>query len=172
MISAPMRYKGFTWYHNPKMLEIINGKKTVSLSFPYSHREIEEMFRENTVLKGQGELYGADCISQFNGLERLFSQKGKGVLSIGGMPSFEAYFTALELLCEPKENIVSYSFEFVVVTSKEKNKTSLNYHIAKANETLWDISYIYGVSVQRLAQLNPEYKRPDSVSEGDKVILC
>lgn len=172
MISAPMRYKGFSWHHNPKKLEIHNGKKTIDLCCPYSHKEVQELCADNCVIKGQGELYGEKCIEQFNKLNTLFSQKGKGVLSVGGLPSIEAYFTKLELLCEPKENIVSYSFEFVECSSKEKNNTSVNYHIAKDGETLWDISYIYNVPVEELARINPSYKRPDSVSEGDRVIIC
>lgn len=172
MICANMRYKGFSWHHNPKRLNIKNSRKTVTLSYPYSYEQTQEIFRENCIITGEGELYGGDCIRQFNVLNRLFSQKGGGVLSIGGLPSVEAYFTKLELLCEPKENIISYSFEFTQCSSKEKTNTSVNYHIAESGETLWDIAYIYGTAVEALWEKNPVYKRPDSVQEGDRVIIC
>lgn len=130
------------------------------------------MFNENAVIEGEGELYGNDCIEQFNALCRLFSSKNKGILSIGGIPSFEAYFTKLELLCEPKDNILTYSFEFSECSSKEKRDTKASFYIAQSNETLWDISYKCNVAVETLAKLNPQYKRPDSVKKGDRVVLC
>ncbi len=172
MISASMRYKNFTWHHNPKKLKIKNSKRTISIDYPYSYTEIEEMFNENAVIEGEGELFGEDCIHQFNNLCRLFSSKNKGILSIGGIPSFEAYFTKLELLCEPKNNILAYSFQFSECSSKEKRDTGIKYYIAKSEETLWDISYKYNISVETLARLNTQYKRPDSVQEGDRVVLC
>lgn len=172
MISASMRYKNFTWHHNPKTLKIKNSKKTINLSYPYSYTEAEEMFNEKAVIEGEGELFGENCIEQFNNLCRLFSSKNKGILSIGGIPSFEAYFTKLELLCEPKNNILSYSFQFTECSSKEKRDTGTNYYIAQSEETLWDISYKCNISIETLAKLNPGYKRPDSVKEGDRVVLC
>lgn len=172
MISASMRYKNFTWHHNPKTLKIKNSKRTVSLSYPYCYRSTEEMFRENTVIEGEGELFGEDCIEQFNSLCRLYSSKNKGILSIGGIPSFEAYFTRLELLCEPKNNILTYSFQFSECSSKEKRDTQINYYIAEKGDTLWDVSYKCNVPIETLAKLNLKYKRPDSVQEGDRVIIC
>lgn len=172
MISANMRFKGFDWSHNPKKLSIKNNRKTVTVSYPYSYAETEEMFKQCCVISGEGELYGEDCVKQFNRLNGLFSEKGAGVLSIGGMPSAEAYFTKLELLCEPKENVISYAFEFVQSSSAKKAGTGVNYHIVKAEETLWDIAYIYNTAVERLLELNPSCKRPDSLSEGDRVIIC
>lgn len=172
MISANMRYKGFEWHHNPKKLSIKNNRKTLTLSYPYSCEETSEMFKQRCVIFGEGELYGENCIGQFNDLNRVFSKGGPGVLSIGGMPSVQAYFTRLELLCEPKESIISYSFEFVQCSSQEKQNTSVNYHIAQSEETLWDIAYAYGVSVESLLQLNTNIRRPDSVKKGDRVIIC
>lgn len=172
MISASMRYKNFTWHHNPKTLKIKNSKRIISLSYPYSYRTVQEMFKENAVIEGEGELYGENCIEQFNSLCKLYSSKNKGILSIGGIPSFEAYFTKLELLCEPKNNILTYSFQFTECSSKEKRDTPANYYTAENNDTLWDVSYKCGVSIDTLAKLNPKYKRPDSVQEGDMVIIC
>lgn len=172
MISASMRYKGFTWYHNPKSLKILNGTKVLNLNYPYSYSEASVMLKNNCVIQGEGELFGENCIEQFNALNKLFSEKGQGVLSIGGIPSFLVNFTKLNLLCEPKENILTYSFEFTECSSKEKRKTTINYHIAKKDETLWDIANIYSVSVKTLAKLNPRYKTPYSVVEKDKVIIC
>lgn len=172
MTSALIRYKGFTWHHNPKVLKIQNAKKTLELTYPYDFATTSEMFRQGCVIKGEGELYGEDCIEQFNKLNELFAEKGEGVLSVGGLPSVVAIFKKLELLCEAKENVISYSFEFEENSTKEKSLYKTPYHIAVSGETLWHISNTYNVPVETLAKLNPIYKRPDSVKVGDKVILC
>ncbi len=172
MTSASIRYKGFSWHHNPKVLQIKNSKNTLNLYYPYDFETTVEMLKQGCVIKGEGELYGEDCIEQFNKLNVLFASKGEGVLSIGGMPSIVALFTKLELLCQPKENVVSYTFEFVESSSKEKSLYKASYHIASSGETLWNISNTYNIPIETLAKLNQNYKRPDSVKAGDKVILC
>lgn len=172
MKTSSMRYKGFTWHHNPKVLQIKNSKDTLILKYPYSFQQVKEMFRESCVIKGEGELYGENCIEQFNALNKLFREKGEGVLSVCALPSINAFFTKLELLCEPKENVISYSFEFVESSTKEIAEFKPSIHTALSGETLWDISNTYNIPIEQLAKLNPWYKRPDSVSKGDKVVLC
>lgn len=172
MISTNMRYKGFEWSHNPKKLRIRNGKKTVDIIYPFSYVNAREAFRQGCVISGEGELYGEDCIKQFNRLNRLFAQRGEGVLCVSGMPSVKAYFTRLELLCEPAENVISYAFEFEESSTEEKKNTGVSYHIVKDGETLWDIAYLYGVTVEELLLLNLQIRRPDSIREGERISIC
>ena len=72
----------------------------------------------------------------------------------------------------PLKLILSYSFQFTECSSKEKKDTVANYYIAQSEETLWDISYKCNIPIETLAKLNSHYKRPDSVKEGDRVVLC
>ena len=172
MTSATIRFKGFSWHHNPKVLQIKNSKNTLNLNYPYDFQATCEMFRKGCVIKGEGELLGEDCIKQFTSLNKLFADKGEGVLSISGLPSVIAIFSKLELLCEPKENVISYSFEFLESSTEDKPLYKVLYHIASDGESLWDVANIYDIPIETLSSLNKNYMRPDSVKAGDRVILC
>lgn len=167
-----IRYKGVTWNNNPKTLKISNGKKTVSVEYLTQSMDVREMMRRNTVISGTGEFYGDDCLEQFNKINRLFAQGGKGVLSVYGLPSVEAYFTDFQMLCPPKENIIEYSFVFTEADTREKSLPKTPFHTAKNGETLWDISYKYSIPLETLAKQNCQIKTPDSIKEGDMVKLC
>lgn len=172
MTLAPMRFMDFTWHHNPKTLSIQCGKQIKEFNYPYTHSESVFLGEHCRVIRGTGELYGEDCIEQFNALCRLYSKKETGLLTLPQMPSVWADFTELKFISSERKNIVDYAFTFTEKHTERNNVNVHIYHTVKTGETLWDISYAYETAVEALAQLNPWIRTPESLSPGEQVKIC
>lgn len=171
MSGVPMRFRGFEWHHNPKEISFECDKTVNELSSPFLRSYIQSAGRKNMRILGSGELYGADCMRQFERLFELFAQSGAGVLSIPGLPAFFAVFESLKITARPKPDILLYSFAFREVMEK-KSDGAPSFCTMGEGETLWDISYRTGVSIDALMRLNPAFKRPDECVKAARVVLC
>lgn len=171
MKLVAMRFKGVEWHHNPSEITFECDKEISELKSPYGKSYIQNMGRHNLKIKGTGELYGSDCIKQFESLLKLFKQGGEGVLSIPQMSPIYAEFESLKIIGEPRLDALTYSFVFREVMEKQKSCPKA-VCITKEGENLWDISYRYGVGIDTLTALNPHIKRPDIVEDGSVVRLC
>lgn len=172
MTLVPMRFMGVTWHHNPKTLSIQCGKQMQELVYPYEHAESVFLGEHCRVIRGTGELYGEDCIGQFNALCRLYRRKGSGILTLPQMPSVRAEFTELKFISSERKNIVEYAFAFTEMQTEKNDENVHIYHTVKSGETLWDISYAYETAVETLARLNPWIRTPESLLSGEQVKIC
>lgn len=168
---VPMRYKGVSWRHNPKTLSFECRKQISENKAPMGISYIQDMGRKNMVIKGEGELFGEDCLAQFDELLRLFRQGGEGVLAISGLKPVYAVFESVKIIAQPKPDILSYSFCFREVMEKNTEE-KLTRHTACDGETMWDISYKYGIVIDRLMRLNPSVRRADDNLSGRVIRLC
>ena len=150
MKLIPMRFKGVTWRHNPRELTFESEKQINELHAPYAGCTVQDTGRRGMCVKGEGELFGADCLEQFRALLALFREGGSGVLSIENVKPFHAVFESLTLIGKPKPDVLTYRFLF----------------------NLWDVSYRFGIGIDALMALNPQVKRPDILTEGEVVRLC
>ena len=170
MKLIPMRFKGVTWRHNPRELTFESEKQINELHAPYAGCTVQDTGRRGMCVKGEGELFGADCLEQFRALLALFREGGSGVLTIAGMPSVYAEFESLKLVGKPRPDVLTYSFAFRELMEERDDKR--REIIAAENENLWDISYRFGIGIDTLVRLNPQVKRPDILTEGEVVRLC
>ena len=171
MKLVPMRFKGFEWRHNPQEITFSCEKDVRELISPYKKAYIQNTGRKNMVIRGEGELYGGDCTEQFNQLFELFKSGGSGVLAIPKLCTVHAVFESLKIKGYPKPDVLRYSFVFREVMEKTDDKTSEAY-TASSGETLWDVSYLFGISIDRLVKCNPDVRRPDDDLGGREVALC
>lgn len=171
MKLVPMRFKGVEWRHNPKEIVFECDKNIKELSSPNGTSYIQNMGRKNMTICGTGELYGSDCLEQFDRLLSLFKQGGQGVLAIPKITPVFAVFESLKIKGMPKPDLLEYCFVFREVMEK-KQSDNLSLYTAKEGECLWDISYKFGISVDKLVRLNPSVKRPDISLEGSVIKLC
>lgn len=171
MKLVPMRFKGVEWHHNPREICFECDKSVKELKVPQGTSYIQDMGRKNMIISGTGELYGSDCLEQFDRLLSLFKQDGQGVLAIPKITPIFAVFESLKIKGEPKPDILVYSFVFREVMEK-KQSVAQTECIAEAGECLWDISYKYGVSIDTLVRLNGWVKRPDIPLDGRLIKLC
>lgn len=171
MKLIPMRFMGYEWRHNPREISFECEKNVSENVIPYRSAAIQETGRNNMLIKGTGELYGIDCLEQFAALYRLFKKGGAGVLAIENIEPVFAVFESIKLIGTPKEDVLTYSFVFREVMEKKESGLPSVY-IAENGENLWDISYAFGIDIDRLVRLNPQIKRPDTALDGEEVRLC
>ena len=171
MKLVPMRFKGVQWHHNPKEIAFECDKTVNELNSPNGTSYIQNMGRKNMIISGTGELYGNDCLEQFDRLLSLFRQGGQGVLAIPKITPVYAVFESLKIKGEPKPDVLEYSFVFREVM-EEKQQDKAQTYAAEEGECLWDISYKFGVPIDTLVKFNPNVKRPDISLEGRVIRLC
>ena len=180
---APMRYKDFTWPHNPRTYSITYERQTALHKVPMGAYTMEDMGRGCRVMRGEGEFYGPNAYETFKKLATVFYSAGPGVLFHPVWMTTGAYFTELKLLQEPTENYVAYSFEFregftgyrgmTLVSSAPAAKTtaaeSAVWHTVVAGDTLWALANRYGTTVAAIVKLNPSISNPNRIYVGQKV---
>ena len=106
-----MSYKTFVWPQNPHTYQ----EKTAREPHFRTQEGItyfDGMGGMQRIITGSGNFHGADAYDQFKLLQKLFEDDEPGDLSHPVWGLRYCYFTGLELTQEPKENVVSYRFEF------------------------------------------------------------
>lgn len=192
---TPMRYKDFTWPHNPRTYEITYERQTALLKVPMGVYTMQDLGRSCRVMRGEGEFYGATAYETFKALATVFYDVGPGTLIHPVWQTATAYFTALQLSQEPRQNYVAYSFTFTEgyegydglkqATAGGGDSTSSSasalaaasasgqsqYHTVQAGDTLWAIALDNGMTLAALLELNQWVSNPNLISVGQKVRL-
>lgn len=171
MRLVPMKFKDYEWKHNPREISFECKKNINELKAPYLSAYIQNMGRQNMIIRGEGELVGSDCLEQFGKLFELFRQGGYGVLAIPKTEPIFAVFEEIKIIGDPKPDLLIYSFVFREVMT-EKQVTRPDKYKTVHGENLWDVSYKFGIPIDKIVELNPDIKRPDEVHLGYEVRLC
>ena len=188
MPLTPMRYKSYTWPHNPRVYSIDYERKMAVHKVPFGLYHLQDLGRTRRVMEGEGEFVGADAYSQFGQLANVFYDSGPGLLVHPLWQTASAYFVALRLEQEPRPDYVRYSFEFwevdPSVSSRMERQTAIEaeggtgrsipagqaqYHMVVQGDTLWGIARTYGVSLEELVRQNRQIKNPNLIHIGQKV---
>lgn len=190
MKLAPMRYKGYTWPHNPQVYSIAYERTMAVNKVPMGLYHLQDLGRTRRVMQGTGEFVGSDAYAQFGQLANVFYEEGHGLLIHPLWQAADAYFVALQLQQEPRPDYVRYSFTFweaermysgklTQVPTAGQTDTSVEgigeargtVHIVVKGESLWSIANAYGTTVSQLIQCNPQIKNPNLIYPGDEVRL-
>ena len=189
---ASMRYKTYTWPHNPRVYSIDYERKMAVHKTPFGLFRLQDLGRTNRIMEGEGEFVGDDAYAQFGQLANVFYSGGPGLLVHPLWQTANAYFVSLRLEQEPRPDYVRYSFAFweddswytglakqvsgfetnmnsggaELVQREEKSKV---YHKVVKGDTLWALAKIYGISLAELIGLNPQIKNPNLIRVGDEV---
>lgn len=188
MKLTPMRYRGFTWPHNPRIYSIDYERKMSVNKVPFGTYYLQDLGRTRRVMRGEGEFVGEDAYAQFGALANTFYEEGSGLLIHPLWQVAYAYFVELRLEQEPRPDYVRYSFVFWEDTDRYSGKvqeiaapsapaagrsgadgSGARYHTVIKGETLWALALRYGVSLAELIALNPQIKNPNLIWPGDKV---
>ena len=151
-----MRFGSFVWPNNPRTYTISCKRQTAVHKVPMGGFVVQDLGRTATVMKGEGEFFGADAYSTF--LELL------------------AYFTELELTQEPRDDYVAYRFTFCEAPGAAEEPTAgigqtdgKRFYELREGQTLWTVSNAYGLSMTELLRLNPQIAKPNEVQSGTRV---
>lgn len=173
---APMRFKTYVWPHNPKTFETEYRRKIVQHRIPFSGIVSQNMGTDACVFRGEGEFAGKYAYKRFAELAAVFYEDSPGVLSHPMWPSATVYFTKLQLLQEPQEDYVRYSFEFEECLSGEKSPlggefVTLATHIVKPGETMGSIAAATKMSLSEILALNPNIKNANKLTPESEIII-
>ena len=98
-----MQYKTFVWVNNPKSYTLSCERLTAAHKIPLGDYCVQDLGRSCTVLRGEGEFFGAGAYTQFRRLMEVFRSPGAGALRHPVWQCSRAYSTRLELAQEPRE---------------------------------------------------------------------
>ena len=112
MNLSPMRFRSYTWPHNPRVYSIDYHRMVSAHKLPFGLYQLQDLGRTNRVMKGEGEFVGEGAYGQFGQLANTFYAEGPGLLVHPLWQASNAYFVALRLEQEPRPDYVRYSFEF------------------------------------------------------------
>ena len=171
MKNAPMRFGGLSLSHNPSKLIISDEANIMELGYSGAQPDSRLTGRGLCTVSGEGELYGSDCMEQYEALRQLYLQGKSSVLSIPHRPPMRAYLSKLRMTAEPVDDVLGYSFVFVE-TKGSPVKAQSEYTVTEENESLWDIAYEFGADIDTLVALNPQIPLIGHLSRGEKVRLC
>ena len=189
MELSPMRYKSYTWPHNPRVYSIDYERKMAVHKTPFGLFRLQDLGRTNRIMEGEGEFVGQGAYAQFGQLANVFYDGGPGLLVHPVWRTVSAYFVTLELMEEPLPDYVRYRFSFwedstasgglveVPVEGKPEGGTDPEIpaggwgavHTVRKGETLWGIAWRYGVALTALIAANPQIKNPNLIYPGDQV---
>lgn len=192
MNLTPMRYKDYTWPHNPKVYSVERQRRLVVHQVPYGRCVIQDLGGMYRVLRGEGVFAGEGAYEQFRKLAAVFQEDGPGLLVHPVWQTERARFASLQVTEEPLPDYVRYRFEFwedwsgyeggltevdvsetqtnEMAESKQENREATVY-IVKKGDTLWGIAKRCGVTLTALIEANPQIKNPNLIYPGDRVNL-
>ena len=171
MKNSVIRYKGYSFEHNPETLRISTVKSVAEQDVILGRSIVREFGEKNRIITGEGKIVGEDCMYQFLRLYKVKEERGSGVLSIPSVKPFFAFFRSLEFLAEPAPNLITYRFVFVEEGGKSLTPAQSSYTL-EDGEDLWDVSHKFGLAVEKLIELNNFIKRPEEVGARDEVRVC
>ena len=188
MRLEPMRYKEYTWPHNPETYTVEYRRCLAAHKVPFGGYCLQDLGNTDRVLRGDGVFAGERAYQEFQDLEAVFGQEGPGMLVHPVWPAASAYFVSLQLTEEPLPDYVHYTFEFWEDRASDGGLTEVPvedapqtgsgtdssagdaiFYTVKKGDTLWGIAKQYGVTLTALIAANPQIKNPNLIYPGDRV---
>lgn len=185
MNLTPMRFRDYTWPHNPETYEIQFKRKVAAHKIPYGRAAMQDFGITFRTMRGQGTFAGKGAYDELKKLAKTFYQTGPGTLVHPVWQTSSAYFVSLELLEEPLPDYVHYAFEFWEDTgisasgmtavnagktaSAAKTVSGANFVTVRRGDTLWAIARRAGRSLAEVLALNPQIKNPNLIYPGNQV---
>ena len=192
MRLTPMRYKDYTWPHNPEVYVVEHQRRLAVHPVPFGQCVIQDLGSSYRVLRGEGVFAGENAYEQFQQLVNVFRESGPGLLVHPVWQTERAWFASLTVTEEPLPDYVRYQFEFWEdwngyaegLTQVDVGNTSdgdveaavrtdagveTAVYLVKKGDTLWGIAKRYGVSLTALIAANPQIKNPNLIYPGDRV---
>lgn len=184
-----MRFKEFTWPHNPEVYSVEHRRRIAVHQVPFGGCVMQDLGDSYRVLKGEGVFAGEGAYQRFKELAEVFQSEGPGLLVHPVWQTERAYFTSLEAVEEPLPDFVRYRFEFwedcggyegglkPVASGNSSgfgggsaaSESATRVHTVRRGDTLWGVARLYGVELAALIRANPQIKNPNLIYPGEAV---
>lgn len=194
MRLMPMRFKDYTWPHNPEVYTVEYRRRVVAQPVPFGRCVMQDLGGGYRILRGEGAFAGEGAYEEFKQLAAVFRSSGPGILVHPVWSAERAYFVELNVTEEPLPDYVHYSFAFWEdwngydggLTENDDGGTapwngiwddglesgrpqvSTGYAVQQG-DTLWGIAKRCGVELAELLAANPQIKNPNLIHPGDEV---
>ena len=112
MLLTPMRYKDYTWPHNPEVYAVERRRRLAVHPVPFGQCVMQDLGSSYRVLRGEGVFAGENAYEEFRKLAAVFQEGGVGLLIHPVWRVERAWFASLTVEEEPLPDYVRYSFEF------------------------------------------------------------
>ena len=112
MLLKPMRFKDYTWPHNPEIYAVEYRRQIAAHKIPLGGWYLQDLGRTYRIFRGEGIFAGERAYEEFQTLAEVFDQTGPGLLVHPVWRTVSAYFVTLELMEEPLPDYVRYRFSF------------------------------------------------------------
>lgn len=171
---ASMRFRDFVWPHNPRTFTAEHKRCLAQHKLPFGGFVVQDMGRQMKIYRGEGEFTGPGAYRSFARLADTFSKGGMGILSHPLWPPVTAYFASLRLRQSPRPDFVSYSFEFWEYgdgSGAESSTAGLGevYITLEREDNLGAIAARYGLSLDEIRRLNPQFPSMNALKPGERV---
>ena len=189
MKLAPMRFKEYSWPHNPELYTAAYHRRVAVHPLAQGRPVLQELGESVRVLRGEGVFVGRNAYREFQQLEAVFLKPGAGMLVHPIWKPIQAYFVSLELLEQPLPDYVHYTVEFwedgapadglrpVPVKASAPggrdvtSGTEKPVYLVKKGDTLWGIARHFRVPLSDLIRANPQIKNPNLIYPGNRVMI-
>ena len=197
MRLAPMRYKDYTWPHNPEVYTVEHQRRMAVHPVPFGGCVVQDLGGACRVLRGEGVFAGEHAYEQFQKLVEVFREDGAGILVHPVWQAERAWFVDLTVTEEPTPDYVHYTFTFwedwgnydgglkrsddggaapwnggqSSGGAKASAEAETVVYTVRKGDTLWGIAKRYGVALTDLIAANPQIKNPNLIYPGDRVKL-
>ena len=189
MNLTPMRYKSYTWPHNPRVYSIDFQRAVALHKVPFGRYQLQDLGMGHRVMEGEGEFAGPGAYVEFQKLACIFYEDGPGLLVHPLWQAANTYFVSLRAEQAPRPDYVRYSFAFWeensfysglavpaggedrqgTAQSQSGTGTQPRWHTVARGDTLWALAGRYGLSLAELVALNPQIKNPNLIRVGEEV---
>lgn len=180
MELTPMKFKTFTWPHNPSTYHVTFQRVMAVNKVPFGKYSLQDLGVTRRVMEGEGVFTGSDAYRNFAKLAALFYEGTPGALVHPIWSTTSAYLVKLELEEAPRADYVKYSFTFwenytgysgqsagtTTSTQTASSTSSTQYYTVVKGDTLWAIAQKYSTTVAAISALNPSLKNPNLIQVG------
>ncbi len=193
MRLSSMRFKDYTWPHNPETFVMEYRRQVAAHKVPLGGCVLQDLGAVYRIFRGEGVFAGDGAYEEFRALAEVFREAGPGMLAHPVWQTERAYFVSLSVTEEPKPDYVRYQFVFweddgaysgglkesddggaarktVTVTRSDGGSGGGTYTV-RQGDTLWGIAKRYGVGLTALIAANPQIKNPNLIYPGNEVKL-
>ena len=191
MLLKPMRYKDYTWPHNPESCAVEYRRQIAAHKIPLGGWYLQDLGRTYRIFRGEGTFAGERAYEEFQTLAEVFDQTGPGLLVHPVWRTERAYFVLLSVTEEPRPDYVRYRFVFwedmggcdgsltersgtgavLLPVEETAGDASGGTYTVKRGDTLWGIAKRFGVNLTALIAANPQIKNPNLIYPGNEVRL-
>lgn len=164
--AVKMRFGSFVFPNDPTSIQVTHRGMIRESVMADGSAKAERVGAYRRRVTGKGCFTGADAMENYRALEAMFGESC--TLFLPGRIPFEATLSELTLSGIRERDTVSYSFTFIETGDVPTGLSGRTY-LAKEGENLWDYAYFAGVSIDAMAEANPQIGCIAALQAGEVV---